>query len=152
MKMWLIVMLVGCTVLFSCEKNTMSKIPHIVLKQFGPDSIRSNYDTAYILFSFADGDADLANDTSSSVYIKDLRFPDDGYIRYDFPQVDPGIEDPKKGLTGSGVVLLLGPPPVPRSDTFHMVNGDTTSFEMYITDRAHNESNHITTGQLIIRP
>ena len=152
MKMWLILLIVGCTVLFSCEKNTMSKIPHISLKVFGPDSIRSNYDTAFIQFGFADGDADLANDTASSVYIKDLRFDSAGYVRYDFPAIDPAIEDPKKGLAGVGLVLLLSPSPVPRSDSFHMAVGDTTSFEMYITDRARNESNHLTTGKLIIRP
>lgn len=151
MKMWLIVILVACTLLISCEKNEMSKIPHITLKVFGPDSIRANYDTAYIQFSFSDGDADLANDTASSVYIKDMRFDSAGFIRYDFPAVDPNIEDPKKGLTGIGVVLLLSPPPVPRDDSFHLAVGDTTSFEMYITDRARNESNHITTGRLIIR-
>ncbi len=153
MKMWLLVILSGCIMLASCEqKNQVSKIPHISLKAFGPDSIRANYDTAYIQFSFTDGDADLSNDTLSSVYIKDKRFDSAGFVRYDFPSIDPSIEDPKKGLTGIGLVLLLNPAPVPRADSFHAIKGDTTSFEMYITDRARNESNHIITPSLIIRP
>lgn len=152
MKMWLIVVLIGCTVFFSCQKNTVSKIPHIWLKAFGPDSIRVNYDTAVIEFTFTDGDADLANDTSSSVYVKDKRYDSLGFVRYDFPAIDPSIEDAKKGIKGTGQVLLLLPPPTPRADSFHQVMGDTTSFEMYITDRARHESNHIITGDLIIRP
>lgn len=152
MKMWSILLLSGCALLFSCGKNKVSKIPHISIAGFGPDSIRANIDTARIYFNFTDGDADLANDTMSSVYIKDKRFDTLGFVRYDFPKIDASIEDAKKGLSGAGVVFLLQPPPIPRDDTFHKTFGDTTTFEMYITDRARNESNHITTTALIIRP
>lgn len=152
MKIWSIAAVVGCVLFASCEKNTMSKIPQISLKYAGPDSMRANVDTAFIVFNFTDGDADLSGDTSSAVFIMDKRFESDGYIRYDFPEIDPNILDPKKGVTGTGYVILMSPPVVPRTDTVHMTFGDTTSFEMYITDRAGNQSNHITTGQIIVRP
>lgn len=153
MKFLSLAAIVGCVVFASCEKNTMSKIPQISLKHAGPDSMYANVDTAYIVFGFADGDADLGNDANTSaVYVKDKRFDSAGFIKYDFPDIDPNIEDPKKGITGTGYVILMSPPVVPRSDTLHMTFGDTTSFEMYITDRAGNESNHITTNQIIVRP
>lgn len=155
MRSWSIVFLLGSILLASCQKNTMSKIPHIALTYAGPDSIRANYDTAFIMFNFTDGDADLGNDTAKScVFVKDKRYDTTGatFTKYNFPDIDPNIEDPKKGITGNGVILLLSPPLVPRSDSFHMVKGDTTSYEMYITDRAGNESNHITTRQIIVRP
>ena len=152
MKWSLVSLLLCCVVFFSCEKNTVSKIPHITRLASGPDSMRATYDTAYIQFSFTDGDGDLGNDTSSSVYIKDKRFDTAAYVRYDFPDIDPNIEDPKKGLQGKGIVFLLLAPPVPRPDTLHTHYGDTTTYEMYITDRARNESNHIITPPIIIRP
>ena len=141
----------GCLLLAACEKNNMSKIPQISLVEAGPDSVKVNLDTAYIVFNYADGDADLGNSSTSAVFVKDLRY-DTGYVQYEFPYIVPSQEDPKKGLTGTGAVLLLQPPLTPRSDSMHMVHGDTTHFEMYITDRAGNASNHITTQDIIIRP
>lgn len=153
MKFWSLAAITGCALFASCSKNTMSKIPHISLKYAGPDSMRANIDTAFIVFNFTDGDADLGVDTSkSAVFVKDMRFDSAGFIKYDFPAIDPNILDPKKGITGTGYVILLAPPLVPRPDTLHTVYGDTTSFEMYITDGAGNESNHINTNQIIVRP
>ena len=153
MKLWsAIFILTASAIFFSCEKNMVSKIPHISLTALVPDSMRVGYDTAYIVFKFTDGDADLGNDTSSSVYIKDLRFDTAGFRRYNFPVIDATIEDPKKGLSGTGYVLLPDSLTKPRPDTLHLLHGDTIAYEMYITDRARNQSNHIFTPSIIIRP
>ena len=152
MKQWPVFIILSCVLFFSCEKNTVSKIPHISLNGSWPDVIKTGYDTAFVQFAFADGDADVGVDTVSAVYIKDNRFDSAGYVKYEFPDIDAAIEDPKKGLTGTATVLLLLPPPAPRSDTLHTLHGDTTTFELYMTDRANNQSNHITTSPLIIRP
>lgn len=153
MKLWPAIVVSGLVLFASCEKNSGSKIPQIALKYAGPDSVRANLDTAFIQFSFTDGDADLAGDTAkSAVFVKDKRYDSLGFVKYIFPDIDASIEDPKKGISGTAVVLLLQPPVTPRTDSLHMVLGDTTSFELYITDRAGNESNHITTGQIRIKP
>ncbi len=152
MKSGLIV-LISCGLLFSaCQKNTVSKIPHISLVAFIPsDSMIVNIDTAFVDFKFTDGDGDIgSSDDASVIHIKDSRY-DTGYAIYKFPNIDQSIEDPKKGLVGE-VWFIPDPPPVPRDDSNHTLHGDTLTYEFYITDRAHNESNHIITHPLIIRP
>jgi hypothetical protein len=113
--------------------------------------MHANIDTAYIQFSFSDGDGDIGNDSVSGIYFKDSRYPDIGFIKADFPDIDPSIEDPKKGLEGTCLFFPV-PTPTPRNDTFHIKHGDTLSYELYIKDRANNESNHIVTKPLIVRP
>jgi hypothetical protein len=136
----------------ACQKNTVSKIPHISLTAFAPsDSMKVNIDTAYLLFTLTDGDGDLGNDTVSVIHWKDSRFDTMGFIKTDFPYIDPSIEDPKKGLEGTCLFFPV-PQPVPRLDSVHMAQGDTFFYEFYITDRAGNESNHIITHPLIVRP
>jgi hypothetical protein len=135
----------------ACNKdNQVSKIPHISLIQLVPnDSMIVNIDTCYIVFNLTDGDGDLGNDSVSGIYLRDSRFPGFGYNP--FPQIDPAIEDPKKGLSGS-CILVPVPQPAPRTDSLHMATGDTLYYEFYIKDRAGDTSNHIITHTLIVRP
>lgn len=136
----------------SCEKsNNVSKIPHISLIAFVPDSMHVNVDTCIIEFGLVDGDGDLGNDSNSAIYLKDSRFEAQGFIKNQFPVIDPNIEDPKKGLEGTCIFTPMEPP-TPRLDSIHMATGDTLTYELYIKDRAGNESNHIITHPLIIRP
>lgn len=151
MKKYVFVILLAYIGFASCEKNTVSKIPHISLVSFTPsDSMTVNIDTAFIVFNFTDGNADIGNDTNSSIWIKDSRDNSGGFRRYDFPEIDGTIEDPKKGLTGT-CYFLPDPQPVLRLDSLHIANGDTMHYEFYITDRERNESNHIITHQIIIK-
>ncbi|MES2702513.1 MAG: hypothetical protein V4649_07735 [Bacteroidota bacterium] len=135
----------------SCEKKTMSKIPLITLSYFGPGQIKVNTDTAFLKFTLQDGDADLGQDQNNidyDIYIKDARY-DSTYIPYYFPEISPDIKDPKKGLEGSCIFKFTPDMIVPRFDSLHK-NSDTTSFEIYIMDRAGNKSNHIITPQIIV--
>ena len=135
----------------ACDKNTVSKIPHISLIAFAPrDSMIANIDTCKIEFSLVDGDGDIGNDTVSVIHLKDSRYESAGFVKTPFPAIDPSIEDPKKGLQGTCLFSPV-PPPVPR-DSIHAVTGDTLSYELYITDRAGHESNHIITHSFIVRP
>jgi hypothetical protein len=134
----------------SCSTNNVSKIPHINLIAFTPDSIRVNLDTCFFVFSLTDGDGDLGNNPTSVIWLKDSRF-DTGFSPIPFPLIDQTIEDPKKGLTGICAFYPL-PLPVPRPDSLHMALGDTLIYEFYITDRANQSSNHIITHPLIIKP
>lgn len=127
----------------------MSKIPFIsLLKVYPGDSLRVNVDTVFMSFRFSDGDADIANDNASKVFVKDNRT--DSFMSYSFPSIDDAVLDPKKGITGTCFVLPV-PQPEPRQDTFHVNNGDTFRYEVYITDRAGNASNHITTSLLSVK-
>jgi hypothetical protein len=148
-RVW--VFLLFTAVFFSaCEKNTVSNIPQIGLLAFEPDSIRVNLDTAYIIFNLVDGDADLGNSDVSQIYWRDSRYPNTEFNKTPFPAIDAEIEDPKKGLEGKCLFIPV-PQPTPRLDSVHLVKGDTMAYELYITDRANNESNHLITKALIIR-
>ena len=141
----------------SCKKtNDMSKIPNVTLTAFisgnGSDKVLVNIDTAFLLFDFTDGDADIGTDpgSTSDIYIKDLRGGD--FNGYSFPaDIDRSIEDPKKGIKGSVVFQFTPDVLTMRDDSLHnATKRDTTSFEFYIVDRAGHESNHITTPPIII--
>jgi len=135
----------------ACKKNTMSKIPEISLIAFGPDSMSLALDTAYLVFHLQDGDADLGNDPTSTnydIYIKDYRF-DSGYVGYFFPTIDGSVENPNKGIQGTCTFLFPPGLIAYRQDSVH-IKRDTTHFELYIVDRAGNQSNHIITPNIIL--
>ncbi len=138
----------------SCKKNTLPNTPKITLAFMTPDSIRqgSLEDTVYIQFELQDGDADLGNDINTQnydIYLRDMRA--DTFVGYFFPEIQEDIKDPKKGLQGTCQFAIYGTLTYTRDDSLHMATGDTTQFELYIKDRAGNESNHINTGNLYIK-
>ncbi|MBA3827522.1 MAG: hypothetical protein H0X33_01155 [Taibaiella sp.] len=138
--------------LASCRKNNASKIPHISTLSIAPDSIigGSSGDTVYLSFHFTDGDADLGNNqntTNYDIYIKDLRT--NTVTGYFFPSIPSQIEDPNVGLEGDCRIKLLAAFIIPRPD--HLLL-DTVRYEVYIKDKAQNESNHLTTPNIIILP
>jgi len=137
----------------ACHKNSMSKIPKIALVSMTPDSVRAgnSFDTVFIIFHLQDGDADLGNDQSGTkydIYMKDSR--NDSVQGYFFPPIDQKIENPQYGIQGYCTFKLQGAFLIPRSD--HILTGDTVHYDIYIKDRAQNESNHITTPDIYIKP
>ncbi|MBX2907489.1 MAG: hypothetical protein KF744_15700 [Taibaiella sp.] len=133
--------------LSSCEKNTMSKIPQIKLEGFGPEIRTVGKDTTTLAFSLTDGDADLGVNIqagSYDIFINDKRF-DTGFAGYYFPAISNEVKDPQKGLKGTCYFFFTPDLLLPRLDSVHLKDGDTTHFELYIVDRAGNKSNHITT-------
>ena len=159
MRIPVICLLLALITFAACDKNTVSKIPHISLTAFGPDSFylsaMGGDSIAYMQFSFIDGDGDIGVDSSrSAIFIKDSRYDTAGFIKHPFPaSIDASIENPRNGLTGSVLYLFTDDQALTaRPDTLHQKTGDTASFEVYITDRARNESNHFTTRPIIMRP
>jgi hypothetical protein len=143
----------------ACQKNDLPKLPNISLNYFG-SNLGYNYvgltkDTLYLVFSFTDGDADFGNDpngTKYDIYIKDARF-DTGYVGYFFPDIDKSIEDPNKGIAGQCTMIFYAPKLLnARPDSIHANFADTTRFEIYVTDRDGNKSNHIVTDPIYLLP
>ena len=159
MRVSLIILLAAVITLAACDKNKVSKIPHISLTTFGPDSVYlsagAHDSIAYMEFSFVDGDGDIGVDsTKSAIFIKDNRYDSIGYVKHPFPStIDGSIEDPKKGLTGTVQYwFVLDQALTIRPDSVHQALGDTTTFNVYITDRAGNKSDTFATPSIIIRP
>jgi len=58
---------------FSCDKNK-SKVPSIAFVSISQSFMVQNaQDSAYLRFSFSDGDGDLGSDTDDNVFVKDSR-------------------------------------------------------------------------------
>lgn len=136
--------------LSACVKNSMSKIPQIILEGFGPEIRTVGKDTTTLAFSLTDGDADLGvtiEPGSYDIFINDKRF-DTGFTGYYFPTISNEVKDPQKGLKGTCYFFFTPDLLLPRLDSVHLKDGDTTHFELYIVDRAGNKSNHITTGNV----
>lgn len=133
----------------SCQKNTVSKIPQIALTGISSDSLRAK-DTLFVQFSFVDGDGDIGNDLSSAIYLIDNRYGT--ILTYQFPPIDGAVEDPKKGLTGTCTFYVPpGDIQPARTDTLHTW-GDTLVLQLYITDRAHHQSNVVSTKMIYLYP
>lgn len=101
-------------------------------------------------FNFSDKDGDLGNTTSSGnfdIYTIDKR--DTALVNYYFPNGISKYIDPTQGVTGSCVLgieasfLLLRP---------NRQTGDTSKIELYIKDKAGNESNRITLPEIYLTP
>ena len=134
------------------KKNELSPIPLISLTGFGPDSVKfgASEDTAFLSFTFVDGDADLGNTAiNTDIFLRDSR---NGNVQgYSFPEFPEAVRDPEVGMTGSAIVVLYAAFLLPR-DSIHAVTGDTVRYEVWVKDRAGNESNHFTTPDLYLLP
>ncbi|NND33059.1 MAG: hypothetical protein HKN76_10745 [Saprospiraceae bacterium] len=111
-----------------------------------------NSDSTLIVFSFTDGDGDLGSDDSLNIFVKDLR---DNFIsdRFRIPFVDEAGAN--NGISGEITITLYttcctfpnGAPPCQPSEEFPT---NQLQYEIYIKDRAGNQSNSITTPPIIL--
>jgi hypothetical protein len=114
-----------------------------------------NSDSVFVFISFTDGDGDLGygvTDTMTNVFIRDSR---SGFIqdRFKTPEVPP--EGANNGISGTLRILLYttccifpeGIPPCAAPDQFPT---DTLHYEIFLKDRAGNESNIIRTSDIIL--
>lgn len=132
----------------------MSKIPEITFQSLLPNTVRNgnSEDSISISFRFQDGDADLGNDPASGIYdITMIHSKDTSMLlRYPLPDIPEQMKDPEKGFEGYATVVV--PAAFLVLDSLHLQTGDTFTFEIFIKDRANNESNHITTPDIYIVP
>lgn len=140
-------------ILFSAcqKKKNGGKVPSIAFKAMSDTVIREGSSQfIHILFSFADGDGDLGVDARSGDYdIYTIDNRDTVKVGYYFPFELPEAGREGEELTGDCTLSLEGAYIALRPSH---PGGDTVRYEIYIRDRAGNESNHITTKDIYILP
>ncbi|MEM6320568.1 MAG: hypothetical protein AAF960_23065 [Bacteroidota bacterium] len=111
-----------------------------------------NTDSTLLTISFTDGDGDIGSDDSIAVFLVDMR---DDFQQPGFRIPFVGQQGVGKGISGEIYIAL------PTSCCYYedgrspceQVPGatDELGYELWITDRAGNESNHIDVAPIILR-
>lgn len=134
------------------EKKSSGSIPRIQFTGLSGNTIKAgSSQVIYINFNFSDGNGDLGNKPSSGnydIYTKDSR-DDSSDVNYFFPQDLPDNVEAGQEISGVCNLGLLGAYVLLRPDR---PDGDTVRYEIYIKDRAGNESNRFTTPDIYIVP
>lgn len=110
-----------------------------------------NTDSIVVTFSFTDGDGDIGDDTTN-IFVIDQR---DGFQAAAFSINDIPEEGASRGIEGEISITIYttccifpdGTPPCTGSLTYP---SDTLIYEIYMVDRAGNESNRITTSPITL--
>ncbi len=150
-------------IIFSCTKPPNYPIePVIEFERMSRNTMiqgDKNTDSIVVTISFTDGDGDLgSNDSIFDIFVKDTRFPDvpgANPIQYKMPFVP--IQGVGNGISGEISILtynscctydsLFNP-----CDTMAYVvfPTDDLILEIFIKDRAGNESNRVLTDTIIL--
>ena len=114
-----------------------------------------NTDSVFVFLSFTDGDGDLGHgvtDTFTNVFITDSR---SGFIqdRFKTPEIPP--EGANNGISGTMRLLLyttccIFPDQIPPCSAPDQYPTDTLHFDIFLRDRAGNESNVVSTSDIIL--
>ena len=110
-------------------------------------------DSTLLVMSFTDGDGDIGNEDSVSIFLIDNR---DNFELPGFKIPFIGEQGVGKGISGEISIVLPttcctfpnGVPPCQPSEEFPL---DTLTYDLFIIDRAGNESNRITTEPIFLR-
>lgn len=146
----------------ACVKSEKYDIvPHLEFRQFSKNLMQqgdNQQDSVMMTLFFTDGDGDFGEDVNSSkanVFIKDLR-TGEVFRQYKAPFVP--LEGTGNGISGTINIKIFttcciydqstGIPPCEKTDLFPQ---NELPLEVYITDRAGNESNHVTTDILLLK-
>ena len=110
-------------------------------------------DSTLLVLSFTDGDGDLGNEDSVSIFLIDNR---DNFNLPGFKIPFIGEQGVGKGISGEISIALpttccTYPGNLPPCQVFEEFPTDTLTYDLYIIDRAGNESNRVTTEPIILR-
>jgi len=130
--------------LFSCKKDDIfSVVPTIEFKSISPSTAQEYIDVINITISYTDGDGDLGENNPDvyNLFVLDNR----NLIEYKFriPELSPhGNEIAIEGnfnikINGSGI-----------TDT--SLSSQQVNYDIYVTDRAGNSSNSVSTSSITI--
>jgi len=140
-----IIYLFAIVLLFSCEKEqVISDTPIIEFKSISPTTVQEYSDDIIITISYSDGNGDLGenNPDIHNLFVEDNR---NGIVyQFRIPYLAPdnnsiAIEgDFNITINGSGI-----------TDT--SLSSQQVKYNIYVTDRAGNNSNTITTSTITIQ-
>lgn len=135
--------------LAACNSRALFPIePQIAYVDIQPRQAKEYQDSIIITFTFTDGDGDLGDivgGDKTSLYVTDGRtqFPDSlRTISFQIPDLQQNTKNPAI----QGKITLVYPPTIvtPGRQT------DSTSYSVYIVDRAGHKSNVITTDKVYL--
>lgn len=122
--------------------------PHITYLDIQPRKVHQNQDFIYIKFHFEDGDGDLGDidggDTFSLLAIDNRPPYADTALYFKLPELDITTKNPSI----QGELTLEYPPTLLRPGYLK----DSTTYTVYILDRAGHKSNAIVTDMIYIEP
>jgi hypothetical protein len=139
------------TFLAACSTEKLSPIPQISNPRITDSQIHVGerlQDTLLLSFEFQDGDGDISGSLASLFFKNEL---DSGaqVIPYPFPEIQDGTIDPDKGAKGTAVIILASTAPIfPVLDSLTL--RDTVRFSYYMKDEKGNQSNTLTTPNIIL--
>lgn len=146
------------TTILACTKPPDYPLePVIAFKSLSKTSLPQgnlNNDSLTIIFTYTDGDGDLGNnDNAASVFLKDLRtgFESPTFSIPFVPEQGAG-----NGISGEIAVQVFTSCCINRTTNqicmpFADYPIDTLIYEIYIVDRAGNQSNVITADPILLR-
>lgn len=111
-----------------------------------------NIDSVYVVFSFTDGDGDLGSNDSLNIFVTDLR---DNFLANKFRIPFVREQGSNNGISGEIQILIYTtcctyPDTTPACDASTEFPTNDLQYEIYIKDRAGNESNRITTPPITL--
>ncbi len=140
--------------LFACNKSGGSKgnnPPEINFVGLSGNTMKvGSNQYINVNFNFSDKNGNLGNTPSSGnfdIYTIDNR--DTEMVNYYFPQELPDYIDPTQGVSGQCALGIQAAFLALRPDH---PDGDTLRLEIYIKDKAGNESNRFTTPDIYLTP
>lgn len=143
----------------SCDNDPgFPEEPIITFEDIQPRTVRENVDSMVVRIRFTDGNGDLGDASGDpqaqnfNMFVEDNRVnspvdpitPEQSLIRYKVPNLTPDTKNPAI----QGTIILTIVPTVIRLGLQY--TEDTTSFNIYIVDRAGNKSNTIRTESILI--
>ena len=130
--------------LFACKKDdTLSVVPTIEFKSISPSTAQEYIDDINITISYTDGDGDLGENTPDidNLFVEDSR---NGIVyHYRIPQLAPNGNE--IAIEGNFNITINGTG-ITEESSSQQVN-----YAIYVTDRAGNKSNTITTSNITIQ-
>lgn len=126
-----------------CKKDALTDTPYIELKSANPASIQAFSDTLTFTVFYKDGNGDLGENNPDvyNLFLKDNR---NGITyKYRIQQLAPTGSD--IAIQGNLDVKLAS---VPMLDDNNQT--ETATYSIYLVDRAGNQSNTVTSGNITI--
>jgi len=151
-------------IIFSCTKPPDYPIEPVIefqrLSRNFMDQGITNNDSVVVTVSFTDGDGDLGHtDGTIDIFVKDTRVPNADPSPYKMPFVP--VQGVGNGISGEISILTYStcclyppgtfPPCDESEDATNAYPIDSLIYEIYIMDRAGNESNHVLSDPVLLQ-